>query len=154
MNQSTESPCSFVLQFSWCKVPDSKSMHNENGEPNGSLAVELGQQLAARGPMLSCVFYNNGEDTPTVSQLHKAVQSEYMVAEDQKTHETYGMLLDTLRRLHLNEIALSHMDEEEVQAMAESYTAPLTLPLNAGALVASEDVVCMLYLSTIRSFRL
>lgn len=152
MSIDTDSKRSFVLQFSWCKVPEHETMHDEEGMPNGQLALDLGNQLASRGPMLSCVFFTAKDEVPTVSQLHKAVQSEYLNIHDESKNETYGLLLDTLRRIHINMLELEQMSDEDKEIAASSYTAPIGLPLNHGALIASDELVCMLYMSPIRSF--
>ena len=138
-----------MLQFSWCKVPEHLNF-DVNDNPNHDGYEDLGNKLAANRPMLSCVFHSKDEMPPTVSQMHKVMREEYVNSSaDPQAHETYGLLLDTLRRLHINKLR----NQEMYEGATESSTAQsLELALNMGALIADREFCCMLYLTQVDSF--
>ena len=145
---------SYMLQFSWCKMPDEVSIFTENGETDADAYADIGIKLASNRPMLSIVFNNDSDSPPSLKTMHKIMQSEYVnSSDDPDAHETYGLLLDTLRRLQMNADELGKMLEKEKVENAAAYTArPLVLTLNVGALIADKETACMLHLSPITSF--
>lgn len=146
-----------LLTFYACRMPDGMKTFNDDGSPNHDV-VETGIDMTKRPPLLNIVFTTNDADL-SFSKMCKVMRQSYLRNTDDTTHEAFGKLLDTVRRIYVtaNQTRhfvvhedddtlieksmpfVPHTDEADLEATAMQ-------TIRAGAFVATDTDICMLRL--------
>jgi hypothetical protein len=146
-----------LLAFYACRMPDGMRAFNDDGSPNHDV-VETGIDMTRRQPLLNIVFTTN-DNNLSFSKMCKVMRQSYLRNKDDFTHEAYGKLLDTIRRIYVTANQTRHfvIHEDDDTLIEKSmpfvpHTAETDLEacamqtMRAGAFVATETDICMLRL--------
>lgn len=147
----------YLLVFYLCEMPDGMVAFTDSGSPNPDV-IETGIEMTKRTPMLNLVF-NAQDGRVTFTKMCEAMRHTYATTADDREQEVFGKLLDTLRRVYLNQDKMHHYvryedsDECFEQQDASSDVVGcknsdhLALDtIRTGAFVADETHICMVRL--------
>jgi hypothetical protein len=144
---------SYNLIFSHAKLPDGITNLIEDGAPNEQ-AAELSYFLSNSPPMLSFIFATKDQKPPTIISMFSIMQQGYTAtAEDSQLHDTYGLLLDSLRIIAAKSPTAKVTEQKgevtkvDLEPQVSQYDA-----LRSGTVLQIENNICALRVAPITEF--
>lgn len=141
---------SYLLGFSYAPLPDGvTNPFPVDGEAH-SESAEMARKLMRNAPQFAFVFTTLNGKPPSIEKMHSCIQIGYTeTSDDPKLHESYGLLLDTLRAI-ATKSPVTLLADESVQDVTD--VIDKIVALEAGAIIQVGDHVCTLTLTPIVSF--
>lgn len=141
---------SFLLKFSHVKMPEGVTEAFRDNEPDVECS-RLAFNLLNGKPMFSFVFSTDNQMPPSLQKIREVMQRGYSErSDDPETHESYGLILDTLRLMALTpptaKVTIDN-DCSDITDFIEKLVA-----LQAGSIIQIGDNLCTIQLSPITNF--
>lgn len=142
---------SFLLKFSHAKMPDGVTQAFKDNEPDVECS-RLAFNLLNGKPMFSFVFSTDDQMPPSLQKMREVMQMGYSErADDLETHESYGLILDTLRLIALTPPLAKLTIENDCSDITD--VIEKIVALQAGSIIQIGDNLCTIQLLPITNFR-